>query len=133
MTEYKQFIQTKMTKQVNHVWNTYKNKAMNNSVAALASRNKTDSISASLTTLVSIAAGCQISNFATFWTSCCTTLGFQIECHLLSILQASNRIKRNKNARSGTTKSKIKRSTHKYAKYNNAFRKQHDGHQKELG
>jgi len=47
--------------------------------------NDRESMSDSLTTRVSIAAGCQIAGFATFWSTCCTTLGFQIDPYLLSI------------------------------------------------
>ena len=132
MSEYERFIQPKMLRQVNHMWNTQKNEAMNTSVAALAPKNKTYSTSDSLTTRVSIAAGCQIAGFATFWSTCCTTLGFEIDPYLLSILQARDRIKKKKNVRSGTIKGKMMRSGHKYDKYNSAFKKQRDGHKQGL-
>ena len=106
---------------------------MNTSVVALAPKNKNYSMSASLMTRVAIAAGCQISGFAIFWSTCCIALGFQIDPHLLSILQARDRIKRKKNVRSGTIEGKMKRSAHKYDKYNSAFKKQRDDHEQGLG
>ena len=72
--------------------------------------------------------GCQISGFATFWSTYYIMLGFYINPYLLSILQARYRIEIKKNARSGTIKCKMKRSAHKYDKYNNALKKQHDDH-----
>ena len=115
------------------MWNTQKNEEMNTSVAALAPKNKTYSMLDSLTTQVTIAAGCQISGFATFWSTCCTTLGFDIDPYLLSIIQARDRIKRKNNMRYGTIEGKMKRSTHKYDTYINAFKKQHDNHKQGLG
>ena len=106
---------------------------MNISVAALAPKNKTYSMLDSLTTRVSIAAGCQISGFDNLCSTCCTTLGFQIDPFLLSILQARDRIKRQNNVRYGSIEGKMKRSIYKYDKYNNAFKKQRDGHEKGLG
>ena len=83
-------------------------------------------------TRVAIAAGCQISGFANFWSTCCITLGFQIDPHLHSILHARDRIKRRKNVVSATIEGKIKRSAGKYNKYNSAFKKQCDDHDQGL-
>ena len=121
-----------MLRRGNRIWNMQKNETMNTSVAALAQKNKTYSMSASLMTRVSIAAGCQISGFANFWSTCCTALGFDIDPHLHSILAARDRIKRRKNMISGTIEGKTKRSAGKYDKYNSAFKKQRDDHKQGL-
>ena len=133
MRVYERFIQPNMLKQVWHRWNTQKNEAMNTSVAALAPKNKTYSMSESLRTRVAIAAGCQIVGFAKFWSICCQSLGFQIDSNLLSLLEARDKTKRNKNVRSSTKKGKASRSNLKYEKYNSAFKKQQDGHKEGMG
>lgn len=78
---------------------------------------------ASLMTRVAIAAGCQISGFANFWSTCCIALGFELNPHLHLIPEARDRIKQRKNMISGTVEDKTKRSAGKYDKYNSALKK----------
>ena len=106
---------------------------MNTSVAALALKSKTNSMSQSLKTRVDIAARCQIIGFAQFWTICCYYLGFQIDPCLISLLEARDTSKAKKNARNSTKKGKISRSNLKYEKYNSVFQKQYDNYQESLG
>ena len=79
MKAYERFIQPDMLKQLWHEWDTQKNEAMNTSVAALAPKNKTYSMSDSLATRVAIAAGCQVYRFAKLWSICSESLGFTID------------------------------------------------------
>ena len=101
---------------------------MNTSVAALAPKNKTYSMSDSLRTRVAIAAGCQVIGFSTFWSTCCRSLDFELDPYLRSVLETRDTIKTKKNVRCGTKKGKAARSNLKYKKYNAAHKKQQDGH-----
>ena len=57
---YNQYCNPAMLAQLCHPWSTQKNKAMNNSVNAYATKGKTYSLTTSLDTRVAIAAATQI-------------------------------------------------------------------------
>ena len=129
---YERFIQPDMLKQVWHTLNTHTNEAMNTSVVALDSKNKTYSISNSLRTKVAIDAGCQAIELSKFWTICCQSLGFEIDPYLVSLLETRDVIETKKNTRSSKKKGKHSRSNLKYEKYNSALKKQRDDYEQGL-
>ena len=122
-----------MLKQLWHVWDTQKNEAMNTSVAALAPKNKTYSMSDSLATRVAIATGYQVNWFTKFQSICIELLGFTIDEYFLLVLHTRDNIKKRKNVMSSSKEGKIARSTNKYAKFNNVWQKQRNSHKVRLG
>ena len=66
MHEYSWFITHDMLKQLNHVWSTRNNEAMNTSVASYAPKNKHYSGTDSLITRVGIVGAYQVVKYAKF-------------------------------------------------------------------
>ena len=91
---YSRFVTAEMLKQVNHPWSTQKNEALNTSVSSYAPKVKHYSATDSLLGRVSIAVGCQVVGYAAFWTKICSSLGFDIDPNLLSVLSARDEKKR---------------------------------------
>ena len=72
MEAYAPYITTEAMKQLNHNWHTQKNEAMNTSVSTFAPKSKTYSMTNSLLTRVSIAAGISIAGHEQFWINVAT-------------------------------------------------------------
>ena len=86
MAAYAPYITIEALRQVNHPWTTQKNEAMNTSVAAFAPKGKTYSMTNSLLTRVSIAAGISIAGHERFWINVAAELDFTFDAKCLSHL-----------------------------------------------
>ena len=84
MAAYAPYITSEALTQVNHLWHTQKNEAMNTSVSSLAPKGKTYSMTYSLLTRVSIAAGTSIAGHEQFWKSVSSDLHFTFDNHFIS-------------------------------------------------
>ena len=118
MGVYARFITRDMLVQLNHMWSTQKNEAMNTSVSSYAPKNKHYSGTDSLLTRVGIAGACQVLGFAALWTKVYEAYETNIDPNLLSILTMRDEKKVKSNARVGTKQGKSKRSRNKHEKIN---------------
>ena len=85
---YSRFVTPQMLKQLNLLWSTQKNEALNMSVSSYVPKVKHYSGTDSLLARVSIVAGCQVVGYAAFWTQICSSLGFDIDSNLISVMSA---------------------------------------------
>ena len=118
MGVYSRFIHRNMLVQLNHMWSTQKNDAMNTSVSSYAPKNKHYSGTDSLLTRVGISGACQVVGYAAFWTKVYRACGTDIDPNLLSILSSRDEKKAKNNTRAGTKQGKSKRSRKKHEKIN---------------
>ena len=109
------------------MWSTQKNEALNTSVSSYAPKVKHYLATDSLLGRVSIAAGCQVVGYAAFWTKICSSLGFDIDPNLLSVLLARDEKKRKAQIRQATLDGKRKRSKSKHKKINKEHQQYMDG------
>jgi len=128
MGVYSRFITPDMLIQLNHMWSTQKNEAMNTSVSSYAPKNKHYSGTDSLLTRVGIAGACQVIGFAAFWTKVYQAYETDIDPNLLSILSSRDEKKVKNNARAGTKQGKSKRSRKKHEKINKTQKEYTEGY-----
>ena len=86
MKAYTPYITTEAIKQLNHKWHTQKNEAMNTSVSTFAPKGDPYSLTNSLLTRVSIAAGISIAGHKQFWKNVGTKLDFTFDANIMSML-----------------------------------------------
>ena len=128
MGVYSRFITPDMLMQLNHMWSTQKNEAMNTSVSSYAPKNKHYSGTDSLLTRVGIAGACQVIGYAAFWTKVYQAYLADIDPNLLSILSLRDEKKLKSNAHAGTKEGKSKRSRKNHEKINKTQKEYTEGY-----
>ena len=85
---YSRLVTPQMLTQLNYPWSSQKNEALNMSVSSYVPKVKHYSGTDSLLSRVSIVVGCQVVRYAAFWTQICSSLGFDIDYNLISVMSA---------------------------------------------
>ena len=111
------FITHDIMKMLHHDYDTQKNEALNNSVAAYAPKNKTFSLTNSLQCRVSIAAGVQILGYEDFWSQVFISFGLDLDSNQRQSFRNRDTKKKNAKARCQTKNGKILRGRTKSEKF----------------
>ena len=111
------FITHKMMMMLHHPYDTQKNEALNNSVAAYAPKSRTYSLTNSLLCRVSIVAGVQILGYASFWSNVFSEFGLDLDSNLRHSLLARDKRKERRTVRYSTKEGKQARGRLKNEKY----------------
>ena len=98
------------------------------SVALLVPKTKHCCTTNQLLTRVDIARACQVIGHTTFWSKVCSSLDFEMDGNLLSILKQRDTHKQKKNIWQSTIKGKKKCSTNKHTKINKEHKEYIDGY-----
>ena len=93
-------------KMLHHEYDTHKNEALNNSVAAYAPKSKTCSLTNSLQCRVAIAASIQILGYENFWSRIFLSFGIDLDYnHRISL---KNRDTQKKNTKASVRRRMVK-------------------------
>ena len=101
---------------------------MNTSVSSLAPKGKTYSMTYSLLTRVSIAAGTSIEGHEQFWKNVSSELDFTFDDHFISMLRSRDTKKKEGRIVQSSKEGKVRRNQVKYEKTNNACKTQRDAY-----
>ena len=115
---YSRFVTPQILKQLNHPWSTQKNEVWNMYISNYAPKVKYYSGTDLLLARVNIVVGYQAVGYAAFWTQIYSSLGFDIDSNLFSMMSARDEKKRKAQLRQATLDGKRKRSKSKHNKIN---------------
>ena len=107
-----------MMAMLHHLYDTHKNEAMNNSVAAYAPKSKTYSLTDSLLVRIAIASGVQILGYEKFWSGLFTAFHLDVDINLYHLLRQRDTKNTKRKVRDGTKTGKITRGMGRSEKYN---------------
>ena len=119
MEAHTSYITIDALRQVNLFMAYTENEALNTSVAAIAPKNKTYSMTNSLLARVSITVGVLIAGHEKFWENVASKLEFTFDDNFISQIRYRNKKKKNVRVVQNSKEAKQKRSQAKHTKFTN--------------